>query len=61
MSFLEKSSAESLNFDADSIEHIYGNDLSETIKFLKIFEMMWRKREILLDKINTTVSEENEM
>ena len=59
--FLKSQVPESLNFDADSIEHIYGNDLCETIKFLKIFEMMWRKREELLESMNTTVSEEHDM
>ena len=59
--FLKCQVPESLNFDADPIEYIYGNDISETIKFLKIFETMWRKREILLDKLITTVSEEHEI
>ena len=43
------------------MQNIHGNKVDEMINFLKIFEMMWRKREELLESMNTTVSEEHDM
>ena len=58
--FLKCQVPEVLNLDSEGIEIVYGKDLYEIRKFLNIFEKMWRKREQLLEKVNTAVSEENE-
>ena len=59
--FLKCQVPEGLNLDSNGIEIVFGKDLTDINQFLNIFEKMWRKREELLDKFNTTVSEEIEL
>ena len=58
--FLKCQVSESLNLDSNSMDDIYGIDLDKTFNFLTVFEMMWRKREEILQRINSARSERDD-